>query len=51
MRKCIKSNYSNASMSRRLMWLITIWVGSVIALGVVAGGFRLMMAWAGMVTH
>ncbi|WP_397448329.1 DUF2474 domain-containing protein [Pseudomonas sp. NA-150] len=32
----------------QLMWLVAIWVGSVVALGVVAGAFRLLMHWAGM---
>ncbi len=36
---------------RRVLWLIAIWFGSVIALGVVASLFRLMMHMAGMTTH
>jgi len=40
-----------ASRFQRVAWLIGIWVASVIALGIVAGAFRLMMAWAGMTPH
>ncbi|RON03406.1 hypothetical protein BK659_23145 [Pseudomonas brassicacearum] len=36
---------------RRVLWLIAIWFGSVIALGAVASFFRLMMHMAGMTTH
>ncbi|MBT2372675.1 DUF2474 domain-containing protein [Pseudomonas fluorescens] len=35
----------------RLLWLIGIWFASVIALGIVASGFRWMMHMAGMTTH
>lgn len=33
---------------RRVGWLIAIWAGSILALGVVAMAFRLMMNLAGM---
>ncbi|WP_248747324.1 DUF2474 domain-containing protein [Pseudomonas sp. MWU12-2037] len=36
---------------RQVLWLISIWFGSVIALGVVAGLFRFMMHMAGMTSH
>nr|WP_255556835.1 DUF2474 family protein [Sodalis sp. dw_96] len=36
---------------RRLLWLLTLWAASVLALGVVAGLFRLLMTAAGMRTH
>ncbi|QCR37834.1 DUF2474 domain-containing protein [Nissabacter sp. SGAir0207] len=36
---------------RRLIWLIIIWAGSVLALFVVASLFRLMMTAAGMRSH
>jgi hypothetical protein len=36
---------------RRVLWLIAIWFGSVIALGVVASVFRFMMHMAGMTSH
>ncbi|PPA01301.1 DUF2474 domain-containing protein [Pseudomonas sp. MWU12-2312b] len=39
------------SWYRRVMWLIAIWFGSVVALGVVAILLRLMMKLAGMTTH
>ncbi|MGE8485171.1 MAG: DUF2474 domain-containing protein [Pseudomonas sp.] len=36
---------------RRVLWLIVIWFGSVIALGIVASVFRFMMHMAGMTSH
>ncbi|CAI8859275.1 DUF2474 domain-containing protein [Pseudomonas sp. IT-P44] len=36
---------------RRLGWLVLIWFGSVLALGVVAGALRLLMHAAGMSSH
>ncbi|WP_072016875.1 DUF2474 domain-containing protein [Erwinia oleae] len=36
---------------KRLMWLVVIYAGSVLALGVVATLFRLMMTAAGMKSH
>jgi hypothetical protein len=33
---------------RRVGWLILIWASSVLALGVVAGLFRILMALAGL---
>ncbi|WP_166363591.1 DUF2474 domain-containing protein [Pseudomonas akapageensis] len=41
----------SAPWYRRVLWLIAIWFGSVVALGVVASFFRLMMHMAGMTTH
>ncbi|WP_422403093.1 DUF2474 domain-containing protein [Pseudomonas sp. GZD-209] len=41
---------ADVSWTQRVLWLVAIWAGSVIALGVIAGAFRLMMAWAGMST-
>lgn len=40
-----------APWSRRVLWLIAIWFGSVLALGVVASLFRFMMHLAGMTNH
>ncbi len=34
--------------SRRLAWLVVIWVGSVGALALVAYGLRFVMGWAGL---
>ncbi|MBS7522453.1 DUF2474 domain-containing protein [Serratia ureilytica] len=39
------------SFWKKLMWLVIIWAGSVIALGVVATVFKLLMTAAGMKTH
>ncbi|WP_413735829.1 DUF2474 domain-containing protein [Sodalis sp. RH21] len=36
---------------RRLLWLAVLWTASVLALGVVAALFRLMMTAAGMSSH
>lgn len=36
---------------KRLGWLVVIWAGSVVALGVVAGALRLLMHAAGMSSH
>ncbi|WP_420912818.1 DUF2474 domain-containing protein [Chimaeribacter coloradensis] len=36
---------------RRVMWLVLIWGGSVLALFVVASLFRLLMTAAGMRSH
>ena len=34
--------------SKRLLWLIALWGGSVLALGAVSMGFRLLMTAAGL---
>jgi hypothetical protein len=39
---------SSARWSSRLGWLILIWAASVLALGVAAYAFRLLMAWVGL---
>ncbi|EMP6397127.1 DUF2474 domain-containing protein [Pluralibacter gergoviae] len=36
---------------RKLLWMIAIWAGSVLTLGVVATVFRLLMMAAGMKPH
>ena len=36
---------------KKLMWLVIIWATSVMALGVVATVFKLLMTAAGMKTH
>ncbi|CAI0711186.1 Protein of uncharacterised function (DUF2474) [Serratia entomophila] len=36
---------------RRVMWMVAIWAASVLALGVVASAFKLLMAAAGMKSH
>ncbi|MGR7043457.1 DUF2474 domain-containing protein [Klebsiella aerogenes] len=36
---------------KKLMWLVIIWAASVMALGVVATVFKLLMTAAGMKTH
>ncbi|BCX68662.1 MULTISPECIES: DUF2474 domain-containing protein [Pseudomonas] len=36
---------------KRLGWLVVIWLGSVVALGVVAGALRMLMHAAGMSSH
>ncbi|EJM74015.1 MULTISPECIES: DUF2474 domain-containing protein [Pseudomonas] len=36
---------------KRLGWLVVIWLGSVVALGVVAGALRMLMQVAGMSSH
>ncbi len=36
---------------QKLMWLVIIWGASVLALGVVATVFKLLMTAAGMRTH
>ncbi|MCB2252444.1 DUF2474 domain-containing protein [Pseudomonas chlororaphis] len=42
---------STAPWYRRVLWLVVIWSGSVLALGAVASLLRLMMHMAGMSTH
>ncbi|MGF6093150.1 DUF2474 domain-containing protein [Pseudomonas sp. 18173] len=41
----------SAPWYKRLGWLVVIWLGSVVALGVVAGGLRMLMHAAGMSSH
>ncbi|MGM3161044.1 DUF2474 domain-containing protein [Dickeya undicola] len=36
---------------RRLLWMVMLWSASVLALGVVATLFRLLMTAAGLKTH
>lgn len=36
---------------KKLIWLVIIWAASVMALGVVATVFKLLMTAAGMKTH
>ncbi|WP_085729358.1 DUF2474 domain-containing protein [Pseudomonas sp. R37(2017)] len=36
---------------KRLGWLVLIWLGSVVGLGVVAGALRMLMHAAGMSSH
>ena len=36
---------------KRLGWLVVIWAGSVVALGIVAWMMRMFMAAAGLSTH
>ncbi|ONH81589.1 hypothetical protein APZ41_019065 [Roseomonas mucosa] len=39
---------TQTSFPRRLGWLVLIWAGSVLALGVVASVFRILMSMAGL---
>ncbi|GAB7196936.1 DUF2474 domain-containing protein [Dickeya oryzae] len=39
------------SLWRRLLWMVILWGTSVLALGVVATVFRLLMTAAGLKTH
>jgi len=39
---------SSTAWARRVGWLVLIWLASVSALAVVAGAFRVLMAWAGL---
>ena len=32
----------------RLGWLVLLWLGGVVIMGLVAGTMRLLMAWAGL---
>ncbi len=41
-------NVQRPGRLRRLLWFVAIWVVSVLALGIVAGGMRLLMRAAGM---
>lgn len=34
---------ASASLTKRLAWFVAIWAGSILALGVVAYGIRLMI--------
>ena len=48
----MKSDAENRpALWRRMMWMIAIWAASVLALGVVASVFKLLMAAAGMKSH
>jgi hypothetical protein len=42
---------TNAPWWKRVMWLVFIYAASVLALGVVASLFRMMMTAAGMRSH
>ncbi|NIC28610.1 DUF2474 domain-containing protein [Serratia plymuthica] len=42
---------SHPALWRRLMWMMAIWAASVLALGVVASVFKLLMVAAGMKSH
>jgi hypothetical protein len=33
---------------QRLGWLVLLWIGGVVATGLLAGVLRLLMAWAGL---
>lgn len=44
-------NESRAPWWKRVMWLVVIYAASVLALGVVASLFRMMMTAAGMRSH
>lgn len=33
---------------KQISWLVAIWSMSVVALGIFASGFRLIMTWAGL---
>ncbi|MBP2850576.1 MULTISPECIES: DUF2474 domain-containing protein [Dickeya] len=39
------------SLWQRLLWMVILWGASVLALGVVATVFRLLMTAAGLKTH
>jgi len=34
--------------SHRIGWLVLLWLGGVVATGLLAGTLRLLMAWVGM---
>ncbi|MDK1702561.1 DUF2474 domain-containing protein [Serratia rubidaea] len=42
---------SSPALWRRMMWMVMIWCASVLALGVVASVFKLLMVAAGMKSH
>lgn len=44
-------NESKAPLWKRILWLVVIYGASVLALGVVASLFRMMMTAAGMRSH
>ncbi|WP_312053025.1 DUF2474 domain-containing protein [Pantoea brenneri] len=44
-------NEAKAPWWKRVMWLVVIYAASVLALGVVASLFRMMMTAAGMRSH
>ncbi|HAF1690111.1 TPA: DUF2474 domain-containing protein [Salmonella enterica] len=47
----MKNNETQPSVWKRLAWLVIIYGASVLALGVVASLFRMLMSAAGMHTH
>ncbi|CUU23866.1 hypothetical protein J9874_01761 [Duffyella gerundensis] len=47
----LKAGVKKQPLAKRLFWLVAIWVGSVLALFVVASLFRLMMTAAGLKVH
>ncbi|WP_340609579.1 DUF2474 domain-containing protein [Xenorhabdus bharatensis] len=44
-------NRSDSRWYKKLGWMITIWLASVLSLGIVATLFKLLMYSAGMRTH
>ncbi|MFB8829370.1 DUF2474 domain-containing protein [Azotobacter sp. CWF10] len=45
-----RSHYQDARWPRRILWLVMIWGASVLCLGGIAYGLRLLMRAAGMTT-
>ncbi|MGV6475222.1 DUF2474 domain-containing protein [Azotobacter vinelandii] len=45
-----RSHHQDARWPRRLLWLVTIWTASVLCLGILAYGLRLIMRAAGLTT-
>jgi len=37
-----------AHWARRVGWMVLIWAGSILALGLVALAFRVIMSWVGL---
>jgi Protein of unknown function (DUF2474) len=42
------THLAQRQLLRRIGWLVLIWAMSVLALGIVAGLFRILMAFAGL---
>ncbi|WP_407321278.1 DUF2474 domain-containing protein [Dickeya ananatis] len=49
--KVVPARKTASSLWRRLLWMVMLWGASVLALGVVATVFRLLMTAAGLKTH
>lgn len=47
----LRAGIKKQPLFKRLFWLVAIWLGSVLALFVVASLFRLLMSAAGLKLH